>query len=232
MADTPRPPFRVSHIIFDVDGTLVDFVGALRPAMDAVAQRLSELTGSEVTPGAIQSARDAVVADPEWRSRRLADVRVESFRRILGISVENPEAVAHELLALLVDVRTRSMMVFPDVEPTLGTLSERGFSLAAGSNGNMDLGAVGLEHYFTDVHHAEGIGFSKPDPRFFEHIARASSADPAATLAIGDRMDNDYEPARAAGMYAVLLDRQGRVNEDGVTRVGTLTQLTDLVQPI
>jgi len=230
VAGAQRPPFRVSHIIFDVDGTLVDFVGALRPANEAVAGRLSVLTGTLITPTTIQSTRDAVLADPEWRGRALLDVRHESFRRIVAPFVEDPEAVAAEVVMLFVDTRNRSMIVFPDVERTLEALTLRGFALAAGSNGNMDLGAVGLAHYFVDVHHAEAIGYSKPDPRFFEHIAMASGAVPAATLAVGDRLDNDYEPARAAGMHAVLLDRARRVTEDGLTRVDSLSQLVDLVE--
>ena len=36
-----RPPFRVSHVLFDVDGTLVDYGLAIRAAFAAAAEAAS-----------------------------------------------------------------------------------------------------------------------------------------------------------------------------------------------
>ena len=62
MAD---PPFEVSHIVFDVDDTLVDVSVALRHAQIAAAERLSALTTSIVSPAMLQQVRDLVVVEPQ-----------------------------------------------------------------------------------------------------------------------------------------------------------------------
>ena len=49
------------------------------------------------------------------------------------------------------------------------------------------------------------------------------------TLAVGDRLDNDYEPARAAGLHAVLIDRAERIADGVVVRVSALTELPGVV---
>ena len=52
---------------------------------------------------------------------------------------------------------------------------------------------------------------------------------PETTLAIGDRLDNDYRPARAAGLHAVLLDRANRVEDASILRVRSLSELPELL---
>lgn len=56
------------------------------------------------------------------------------------------------------------------------------------------------------------LGFSKPDPYFFQALAArllALGLDPAECLMIGDRMDNDILPARAIGMRTWHLRADG-----------------------
>ncbi|MFN8639459.1 MAG: hypothetical protein U0360_08370 [Dehalococcoidia bacterium] len=48
-------------------------------------------------------------------------------------------------------------------------------------------------------------------------------------LAVGDRIDNDYEPARAAGLHALLIDRAARL-DDTLPRVRALTEVAALVE--
>lgn len=50
-------------------------------------------------------------------------------------------------------------------------------------------------------------GVHKPDPAFFERIARELELPPERIAYVGDRVDNDVRPARAAGMVAVFLRR-------------------------
>ena len=55
-------------------------------------------------------------------------------------------------------------------------------------------------------------GFNKPDPHVFRLLAtrlRLRGIDPADALMVGDRIDNDIEPARAQGFQSWLLRADG-----------------------
>jgi putative hydrolase of the HAD superfamily len=77
------------------------------------------------------------------------------------------------------------------------------------------LGAAGLEPgiFAPDlVLWSWQLGFSKPDPYFFQTLVARLAArglDPAEVLMVGDRADNDMAPARAAGLMTWHLHPQG-----------------------
>jgi FMN phosphatase YigB (HAD superfamily) len=48
---------------------------------------------------------------------------------------------------------------------------------------------------------------TKPDPAFFARIASELDLPPAAVAYVGDRVDNDVEPAARAGMRAIWIRR-------------------------
>jgi FMN phosphatase YigB (HAD superfamily) len=50
-------------------------------------------------------------------------------------------------------------------------------------------------------------GVEKPDPGFFAEVAEAAGVPAAAIAYVGDRLDNDVLPARAAGMHGVFIRR-------------------------
>jgi putative hydrolase of the HAD superfamily len=225
------PPFAVSLVVLDVDGTLVDFVGAMRAALRAGAERIGERAGTAVTTQWLWDVRNSVAVDPAWRARSLAEIRHESFRRAYSALDVGDEAAVEELRDLYYRVRDEHMTVFPDVEDGLRALRDLGLPLIAASNGNLDLASVGLDRYFEATHYADEVGFAKPDPAFFASAVERGGGEPSTSLAIGDRLDNDYHPARAAGLHAVLLDRQGAVTEGEVLRVAALTELPSLIEP-
>ena len=224
------PPFAVSLVIFDVDGTLVDFTGAIDAGLEAVASDVSARAGGvEVDPRQLQRLRNEVGRDPAWRGRRLVAIRRESFRRILeAFDIDEPRAL-DEMHDHYYRVRDEAIAVFPDVEPVLAELCARGLPLLAASNGNVPLASVGLDGYFAATHYAEDVGLSKPDPAFFASAVERMGGQPETTLAIGDRLDNDYHPAQAAGLHAVLLDRANRVEDASILRVRSLSELPELV---
>ena len=226
------PPFAVSHVILDVDGTLVDYVPAIRAGLDAVAAEVSARTGrDDVRPEELWAIRNEVAVDPAWRERSLNAIRRESFRRVLAAY-----AVAEDALEELHDryylARDAAVTVFPEVEPALAALRARGLTLVAASNGNVPLEAHGLDGYFAGTHYAEDVGVRKPDPGFFALAVERAGVSAAASLAVGDRLDNDYEPARAAGLHAVLVDRANRVEDAAVVRVRALDELAALLAPV
>jgi len=50
-------------------------------------------------------------------------------------------------------------------------------------------------------------GVRKPSPAFFERLVGEAGFEPAEVAYVGDRVDNDVEPAAAAGLVAVWVRR-------------------------
>jgi putative hydrolase of the HAD superfamily len=223
---------RVSHVLLDVDGTLVDYGTAAQVAFLAAAERASALVGSEVRASELFRARTGLTEEPGWRDRPVANLRYESFRRVLATHGVTATAAVFTVMQAYEIARDEALVVFPDVRAALGVLEALGLTLIAASNGNVDLDRVGLGRHFSARHYAADIGASKPDPLFFSLALERFGLDPAATLVVGDRIDNDYVPARAAGMHAVLVDRGGLVDGADMVRVRALTELPMLIEPV
>jgi HAD superfamily hydrolase (TIGR01509 family) len=231
---TARVTLRVSHIVLDVDGTLVDFDASLRIALDSVARRATEIAGAPITRAQLLAMREAVRAEvaAEGAERTLRELRDESFRRVLRVSGVPDDARAAELSALYYESRDASLRPFPEVEAALDDLAARGFTLVAASNGNAALERLAIFRRFAHLHFAEAVGLSKPDPRFFATALERSGGRPEAAVSVGDRLENDYAPARAIGMHAVLVDRSGDVSDVDVVRIESLAELPGLVEPL
>jgi FMN phosphatase YigB (HAD superfamily) len=96
---------------------------------------------------------------------------------------------------------------YPDALPCLWQLRGRG--LRIGIAGNQPAGMEDVcRHLPVDfVASSERWGVEKPSPRFFERIVEAAGAPAASIAYVGDRLDNDILPARAAGMFTVFIRR-------------------------
>jgi putative hydrolase of the HAD superfamily len=62
---------------------------------------------------------------------------------------------------------------------------------------------VGAEKYFHHFFSSQEIGFKKPDPGFFDAIAKKLSLDPSACVMIGNFYEKDIVGAKQAGMQTV-----------------------------
>ena len=72
------------------------------------------------------------------------------------------------------------------------------------------------------------VGAAKPDPAPFRRGLELAGVDAAAALHVGDSAVNDVEGARAAGVRAVLLARDGRPPA-GVESVASLAEVASLL---
>jgi FMN phosphatase YigB (HAD superfamily) len=99
--------------------------------------------------------------------------------------------------------------LYPDALPCLGVLKRRG--LAIGIVGNQParteemLAACGVEVDF--VGSSETWGVAKPAPEFFGRVVDQSGVAAEEVAYVGDRVDNDVEPALRAGLVAVHVKR-------------------------
>ena len=220
----------MTHLLLDVDGTLVDYGTAVAAAFRAAAARASALAGEEISAANIERVRTAVTADPAWCVRSVTEQRVESVRRLLlGYGVGDAEAIA-SVVEAYETARDAALTVYPDVPEALAALAALGLTLIAVSNGNVGLDRVGIGRHISATHYAHEVGAQKPDPRFYTLAIERFGLDPERVLVVGDRFDNDYAPARVAGLHAVLLDRHGAVNDPAVVRIATLTELPRLIE--
>jgi FMN phosphatase YigB (HAD superfamily) len=117
--------------------------------------------------------------------------------------------------------------LYPDALPCLRALTDAGYRLAVAANQPAPaadvVAAMAIDFEFIGTSAAWGI--EKPQQAFFERIVR-ELALPAASIAyVGDRLDFDVRPARAAGMIAVFLRRGpwGWIHSEASTRDGVAT---------
>jgi FMN phosphatase YigB (HAD superfamily) len=95
---------------------------------------------------------------------------------------------------------------YPDALPCLDRLRTAGYRVCA--CGNTPRRAEELVGPFVDVAASSaGLGVSKPSPEFFARIVQLSGVPAEKIAYVGDRVDNDVEPAIAAGMVGVHIRR-------------------------
>jgi FMN phosphatase YigB (HAD superfamily) len=92
--------------------------------------------------------------------------------------------------------------LYPDARRSLARLEERGYRVAIAANQPAgraaELRALGIG--FEVLAMSDDIGVAKPDPAFFARILELmGDPRPGNVAYVGDRIDNDVEPALAAG---------------------------------
>jgi putative hydrolase of the HAD superfamily len=117
------------------------------------------------------------------------------------------------------DVSVEQMMAairfraYPDAAPSLVELGAQGLRLVCVSNWDFSLPEVlarcGLADLLDGVVTSAGVGARKPDPRIFEAALDLAGCAAADSLHVGDTPEDDLEGARAAGIRALLIDRDG-----------------------
>ncbi|GAA2825512.1 HAD family hydrolase [Kitasatospora sp. CM 4170] len=130
--------------------------------------------------------------------------------------------------------------LYPDVRPAFAQLRAAGLWLAIAGNQTVRAGGILRELFTADVDligTSDDWGASKPDPLFFERVAEVTPAAADEILYVGDRLDNDVLPARAAGMQTALIRRgpwgwiqqHDSAAEQATFRIDSLAELPELI---
>ena len=112
------------------------------------------------------------------------------------------------------NLRTRPLPLepgdfYPDALPCLRGVAAAG--LRVGIAGNQPQAAEEMlrrvDAPISLVASSSRWGVERPSPAFFERICVETAVEPDGVAYVGDRVDNDVLPAKAAGMFAVLVRR-------------------------
>jgi HAD superfamily hydrolase (TIGR01549 family) len=99
--------------------------------------------------------------------------------------------------------------LYPDARPTLAALRDMGLWLGVAGNQTFRAGEIlrKLDLPADLIATSDDWGVSKPDPAFFRALADAAPCVSAEIVYVGDRIDNDIKPAKAAGMRTAFIRR-------------------------
>jgi putative hydrolase of the HAD superfamily len=118
---------------------------------------------------------------------------------------------------------------YPEVPDALARLRDGGARLAVVSNWDLSLHDVlertGLRPLVDAVVISAELGVAKPDPTIFRAALQHLDARPEDALHVGDSLDHDIAGARAAGIEAVLVARDGASAPEGVRTIRSLAEL-------
>ena len=201
---------RIRAITLDLDDTLWPIWPVIQRAENALTHWLGDhapmTSALFANPHARHDIREHVIKTHPHLVHDLKAIRLEAIRLALYRAGENP-LLAVPAFEVFFAERQR-VELFADVLPALDFLSAR-FPLVALTNGNADIGRVGLGQYFKAALTARDFGVGKPDPRIFHAAAQAVGVQPAEVLHIGDDAHLDGVGGLNAGMQFAWVNREG-----------------------
>jgi putative hydrolase of the HAD superfamily len=202
----------VRAVIFDVDFTLARPGPELGPDGYRI---VGERHGLTLDPERYEESRLAALDSLERHPELEHDDEIwiaftEGIVCGMGGDADGARACAEELVQAW--ERHEGFTLYDDALPALAALRGHGVGIGLISNGSRDLEEF-VVHHALDVDCAIGsraFGRTKPHPEIFRHALALLGVEPEEAAMIGDSYEDDIEGARALGMKAFLLDRDGR----------------------
>ncbi|GAB4232163.1 MAG: HAD family hydrolase [Kiloniellaceae bacterium] len=208
---------RIEGILFDKDGTLLDYDATWAPlnrqaALEAaggdaaVAERL-------LVAGGYDPARDSHQPNSLLVSAS-NDVIAGSWAAMLGA---DPAELTARITRIFEASSAETAVAVPGMAAVLAALKGRGLTLGVATNDSEDSAHASLEPFGVLEHFSYVAGFdsghgAKPGPGMVEAFCRSSGLAPAAVAVVGDS-HHDMEMGRAAGaglLVGVLTGTGGR----------------------
>jgi putative hydrolase of the HAD superfamily len=212
-------------VVFDVDFTLA------RPGPDLGPEGYRVLGlryGLELDPARYEEARASAFAEVKRHPELDHDEEIWVLfteRIIVGMGGRG------DTYAAAVEMEHRwshsgHFELYEDALPALEDIRRRGLKIGLLSNSSRNLAEFVAHHGLSaDAVLTSGAhGKTKPHESIFLALLGELEVEPASAAMVGDTLHEDVEGARAVGMRAVLLDREGRHPEV----VGRLEDLRSL----
>jgi putative hydrolase of the HAD superfamily len=223
---------RPKALLIDGLGTLV----YLQPPAPRLRATVAERFGAEITEAEAERALAAEIAFYRTHMGEGRDARtLHELRRrcaeVLGRALPGRHRRLLSDTDALTDVLLGALRfsAFADAREALVSVRERGARVVVVSNWDVSLLEVleraGLAPLLHGVVTSAAVGAPKPAAAIFEHGLALAGATPDRALHVGDSLNEDVAGARACGVAAVLLARDGSGGPPGVTTIASLAEL-------
>jgi putative hydrolase of the HAD superfamily len=198
-------------VLFDVDFTLA------RPGPELGPEgyvRAGARHGLTLDPLRYEEARDAALVDLHRHPELEHDDEIwfrftERIIRGMGGDADSAYACGVEITRGW--ERHENFELYDDVPETFAAMRAAGLQIGLVSNSARDVREFARHHNLdvdagiSSFHH----GRSKPHASIFRAVLDLLDVEPGAAAMVGDQVADDIEGARAVGMHAILLDRDG-----------------------
>ncbi len=228
---------RYEFLLFDIDGTLLDYRSAERNTLGNTIDHFGVAFDEgyhlplyqEINNDIWHRFEQGLISGQQLRTERF-----QLFADRIGMKID-PEEMSRVYLGFLRQEATHIPGAMDVVRKVHGK-----FKLALITNGLRDvqyqrIDKAGLAEFFTTVVISEEVGIAKPDPAIFEHAMEvAGHRDRHSTLIIGDSLNSDIRGGIAFGIDTCWINPSGMQNHLGQSPTYTIQdidQLPDIVLP-
>ena len=216
MSRGARPPprytaavnFRIRAITLDLDDTLWPFapIGArIERVLDDWLRVHSPRTAERFPIVTMRALRERIFTERTDLAHDMSALRRLCLHTAFVESGEDP-ALTDAAYDVFYAERNR-VECYPDAVDALARLAAH-VPLAALSNGNADLVAIGLDHHFAFQLGSREHGAAKPEPSIFLAACERLDCAPGEVLHVGDHVEADVLGAARAGLRTAWVHRE------------------------
>jgi putative hydrolase of the HAD superfamily len=214
---------RRGAVLFDLDGTLIDYEGCVREALESLWQRLApgarfDRSSFLGTYHRVHRADEAAQLAGRMSTAALLD-RGDRFLRVLEALGSPDPALARSLGEDYERARRELTRLFPGAIDTLGWLRSSGDLWLAvvtegiGLNQRRQLERLEVAPLLDDILVSREVGLHKPDPALVGLALARSGTEASRAVFVGDRPLWDLAPAKAVGLQTVFLRSERYAHE-------------------
>lgn len=217
----------VKVVIFDLDNTLMDFMGMKEDAVDAAVAAMVD-AGLRFPPEKIKEKIYQIYEDRGIEFQNVFDVALSELLGEVDFKIQAAGIVGYRR------AREAALVLYPHVKITLIELMKRGIKLAVVSDAPrmeawLRLCYLQLHHMFDFVLTFEDTGERKPSPVPFKRTLEYFGVGPENAIMVGDWPERDITGAEQLGMITVFA-RYG--NTFGTVDSGADYDINDIVELI
>jgi putative hydrolase of the HAD superfamily len=207
---------RIRAILFDAGGTLIYPAAPVGETYARLARRHGVKLEAEATTSAFRLAMKNASPRPKGGVPSTGNDR-PWWKQVVKNSMADPAFVASPQFeeffeeAYLYYAKPEAWGVYPEVMEVLESLRDHPLELAVLSNWDDRLHPVldghGLGEFLPRRFISAELGWEKPDPAIYRHVAESLRLAPAHLLSVGDDKVNDFDAPRKAGWQAIHVER-------------------------